>query len=372
MVNEPVLFTPNVSDPDGDPISFLWHFIGPNPSTDTLGVSNDTMPEFTFEQIGKYTVRLIVSDGVLADTVENSFIVASPDIQLKEIKLGRDHACALTFSGKAYCWGQNDYGRLGNGQLTSSGSTSSPQLVVGDHTFKTIAPSLAHTCALLTTGEAYCWGYSYRNGHGVNIAVPRQVNGTDSLQFVSIGTGDYHSCALATTKVVYCWGSQVDGKLGNNRTGGETSRATAIADFVAEELAVGANHACARTEDGAVYCWGQNFGRVPTKIDGTAVFTQISAGRYGACGITVDADLYCWRETGGTPANNTPMLIGEGYVRVEVLGSEVYAQTPSGEWHVVKRGSSPQPVIESFVDQGGFRRGTIIPRPFVRFAPRTI
>ena len=60
---------------------------------------------------------------------------------------GDDHSCALTNSGEALWWGDNDYGQ------------SSPP----EGTFSAITAGRFHSCALTNSGEALCWG---SNGAG--------------------------------------------------------------------------------------------------------------------------------------------------------------------------------------------------------------
>ena len=72
------------------------------------------------------------------------------------------HTCALTAEGKAYCWGWNTNGQLGNNFTTKSSIPAAVQLPAGV-SFQSIAANTTHTCALTTEGKAYCWGW---NGYG--------------------------------------------------------------------------------------------------------------------------------------------------------------------------------------------------------------
>jgi alpha-tubulin suppressor-like RCC1 family protein len=69
--------------------------------------------------------------------------------------LGGSFACGSRFA-TAYCWGRNDLGQLGDGTVTNRAEQTP---VGGGHQFGDITAGLAHACALsATTGRAFCWG----------------------------------------------------------------------------------------------------------------------------------------------------------------------------------------------------------------------
>ena len=77
------------------------------------------------------------------------------------IAASSSHACAVAQSGSAYCWGNNNSGQLGNGDIWTNRSTPVP--VLGDQRFVHLSVGSAHSCALTATGTAPCWGNN-RNG----------------------------------------------------------------------------------------------------------------------------------------------------------------------------------------------------------------
>jgi alpha-tubulin suppressor-like RCC1 family protein len=90
------------------------------------------------------------------------------------------HTCVAA-SGKAYCWGYNSLGRLGDGTTTNSSvpvavNTSG---VMAGKVVSSVTTGYRHTCAV-ASGQAFCWGYNSlgRLGDGTttNSLVPVAVN----------------------------------------------------------------------------------------------------------------------------------------------------------------------------------------------------
>ena len=101
--------------------------------------------------------------------------------EVRELAAGDRHTCAVTGDkGKATiaCWGNNQYGQLGNG---SNKEATKPVAVSGLSGVVDVAPGGYHSCALNVAGQVWCWGYG---GHGVlgngqtaSSSVPVQVLG---------------------------------------------------------------------------------------------------------------------------------------------------------------------------------------------------
>jgi len=77
---------------------------------------------------------------------------------------GNEHTCGLTADGTAYCWGENDRGQLGDGTVGPPETT--PVAVATPMKFVSLAPSFAHTCGIGADGRAYCWGWNRRGQLG--------------------------------------------------------------------------------------------------------------------------------------------------------------------------------------------------------------
>jgi hypothetical protein len=142
--------------------------------------------------------------------------------------------CALTAEGRAYCWGQNFAGSLGNG-TSGTGATVTPMPVSTSLTFASIAVSndnnlLATTCAATSTGEGYCWGMGDNGelGSPANTTcsfidfqlgcstTPQRIAG--GVLFRNIDAGAWHGCGISLHNQAYCWGYNESGEIGDGTT----------------------------------------------------------------------------------------------------------------------------------------------------------
>ena len=211
-----------------------------------------------------------------------------------------DTTCAVA-DGRGYCWGDNSYGRVGNGEL--AGDVSTPyQLPLSDVTH--IATSTYGTSCAVAGGKGYCWG---GNGYGEAgsgstwpTPTPYQVPLSDVTQIASIG---YTTCAVAGGKG-YCWGNNSDGQVGNGSSGDPVLTPYQLPwSGVTQITAITLGTSCA-VADGRGYCWGDNsYGRVGNGSSEGDVLTpyqlplsdvaQIAGTDDTSCAVAAGKG-YCW------------------------------------------------------------------------------
>jgi alpha-tubulin suppressor-like RCC1 family protein len=219
------------------------------------------------------------------------------------------HTCALDDTGAAWCWGENEWGRLGDGTETAR---NAPVAVSGGLTFASISSGGGHTCALTTDGTAYCWGYNVRgqvgDGTDINRLVPVTV--ATPLKFSMIKAGLTHTCALTTDNLAYCWGDNVAAALGDGTFDPKNTPVPVEGGNQFVTITLGERHACGLTPQGIALCWGYNqYGALgdgtfitrtePVPISLPISFKRIAAGAYHTCGISTSNVTYCWGNNEG-------------------------------------------------------------------------
>lgn len=142
----------------------------------------------------------------------------------------RAHVCAVATNsdgtgGKAYCWGENNYGQLGINSTSDQDRPVAVRANVGDQlynkTVTDVSVGLSHSC-VIADGDVYCWGLNSDGQIGDNTNNNRQlptavVKLTDGLlgkTISMIGGGSNRSCVVADAKT-YCWGRNSEGQIGD-------------------------------------------------------------------------------------------------------------------------------------------------------------
>ncbi|HEY3821387.1 MAG TPA: hypothetical protein VGL81_29675 [Polyangiaceae bacterium] len=252
------------------------------------------------------------------------------------IAVGNGQVCALLSDGTVDCWGDNEYGQLGNGTTTDA---ATPVAVSGLTGVVAISAGSGQTCALLSGGTVDCWGANgsgeLGNGGTTNALTPVAVNGLSGVNAIMAGDpgdgGPEFTCALLSNGTVRCWGDNPDGELGNGTTTSSTTPVAVSGLTGASGLAAGGYHACGLLPGIGVECWGANYagelGNGTTTASTTPVLvtslaaslppvTAVSNGDYHSCALLVGGTVECWGDNsagelgnGTTTTSSTPVAV---------------------------------------------------------------
>lgn len=226
------------------------------------------------------------------------------------ITAGYDHTCALTSSGTVHCWGNNEYGKLGDGTTTNR---RTPVSVTGIAGAAAVSAGFQHTCALMPGGAAKCWG---NNAHGqlgdsTNFDRPQPGPVTDLVGATTIASGYLHTCALMSGGTVRCWGGSDQMGISPSDGIGDSSIPVTVNGLSGvTSLTVGAasGYTCAVMSVGAPQCWGHNgylqLGRdwssnpyTPFPVSEKSGLTSavaLAAGFAHTCALLRGGVVQCW------------------------------------------------------------------------------
>jgi alpha-tubulin suppressor-like RCC1 family protein len=269
-----------------------------------------------------------------------------------KVDAGHDHTCALDASGAAHCWGNSNYGQLGNGnygyqtqpipvaggrvftsisagQYSTCGTSTAgmfcwgvimngwsgvplPSLVFAFNGYQNVNVGYNHACAIYVVGswrEADCWGNNAYGQVGVDPAqlptAPPTVRSTLDTNVTQVSAQSYYTCADQATGVVQCHGYNGWGQLGNGGYATTYQAQTVGGGMPLRGVSAGSSHACALDASNQARCWGNGYwgelgngasGVFPTPqtAAGGRTYRAIASGKQHTCAIGTDNHLYCW------------------------------------------------------------------------------
>jgi alpha-tubulin suppressor-like RCC1 family protein len=262
---------------------------------------------------------------------------------VSSIAAGFERTCAVTTDGAVYCFGNGEFGANGDGTWNHSVIPVQVKKAPGYPwpPAKAVAIGRHSTCALVTDGTVWCWGYNYDGQLGNGFLVGGEqsfsvypapvVDGasTGSLKDVTaIASGAYSVCALKGGNV-WCWGANDLGQLGDKTQQSSSKPRQVVGVGAALSLVAGDDHACA-TSEGGVSCWGSNSmgqlgdGNAATAssfsvpVEGTEGVEALGAGSAQTCAIDTYRRIWCWGRDPMTIWQATPAKAALGFKPTQI------------------------------------------------------
>lgn len=277
---------------------------------------------------------------------------------VRSIAVGGRHACALTSSGKVYCWGRNRYGQMGNGQVMDFELFSTRPVPFDAATDAKLSLGELHGCMCRVDGTVSCWGINERGQLGASdgnawlfSASPLLVAGLPArATSVASGPASAHTCAVLEDETAVCWGANGAAQLGDGSStlwktpvqvietpaGAEEASPASVLSGV-KGVAVGRDHTCALLENAqtgltSVACFGGNASgqlgngtvtasAVPVTVQNSVTqnMVEIAAGDEFTCGLTSGGAIYCWGKN--TSASRIPAVVSGLSTSVRALSA---------------------------------------------------
>lgn len=249
------------------------------------------------------------------------------------VTVGAYISCGIS-SGAVSCWGDDEWGALGNGTPYADSLVPVAIRVDGGRpaTYSSISGQGRTVCGVssdgASTGTVWCWGDVDHDAWPVAAPVERGLEAAAA----EVSSGESHTCALTSGGAARCWGFNADGSLGTGSSPGsiylpalvQTGTSLGAPELLPDTysaIAADGSHTCAISASGGtmsapvgtVWCWGNgSYGELgygaftdsPTPAlvvwGGTlpSTYSSVSSGTFSTCAIASDGDfagtLWCW------------------------------------------------------------------------------
>ncbi|MBT7820436.1 MAG: hypothetical protein HN606_01015 [Euryarchaeota archaeon] len=209
-----------------------------------------------------------LGDGTTTGSAVPIYVNVAANETPVEVTVGQVTACALMESGNIYCWGSGYYGKMGNGEPWNDDyvNTEMRQVLLPEgQGGQTVSISGGHICTILNNGDVYCWGRGNQGqlGYGgtSNRNIPAKVNLPGQRSAIAISTGTFMTCAITNDGMGYCWGENDEGQLGNGTTNSRQMTPVEVlfpSGYTPVSISAGDDFACALMDNRKVMCWGEN------------------------------------------------------------------------------------------------------------------
>ena len=280
--------------------------VSPSTLGPTATIGTVSLTAAAAAQAGPFTMTVRARAQGASDATATTLVTVQRVVpRIGSIAVGDIHSCALSTTGQAYCWGSAGSGQLGDGTITNNRIV--PVAVAGGRVFTSITAGQRHTCGLVAGGQVFCWGLNANgqlgDGTTTDRAVPTPVTG--GLAFKAIAAGWSYTCGVTTGGQAYCWGLNGHGELGDGSTT-DRRTPTPVSDVhTYATIAAGNQFSCGVLANATAYCWGTNthgqlgdgtntLRTIPTAVGGGRSFALIVAGYEHTCGASTGSGAYCW------------------------------------------------------------------------------
>jgi alpha-tubulin suppressor-like RCC1 family protein len=283
------------------------------------------------------------------------------------ISAGEYFTATVDHVGRAWAWGFNSSGQLGNGTVATS---LIPVQVVGSGGNGSIACGAYHVLSTNTLGAIVSWG---GNDHG-QLGIGSKLNKRKYIDIQGIldilplpdvirATGGHqHSLALKNDGTVWAWGLNNYGQLGDGTTTNKLSPVQVSGLTGIIDIQAGWYHSLALKNDGTVWAWGWNdYGQLgdgttttittPVQVLGGSMgsVNAIEAGWFHSLAITSAGAIWAWGGNddgqlgdGTTTTRTSPVSVAGTFTDIYAGGKFSAARTSVGGFYTWGRNNVGQ------------------------------
>ena len=259
---------------------------------------------------------------------------------------GFDTSCGLRVDGSAWCWGDGEWGNIGDGDTNDFLRPTIVRNTADNgqwYDWVYIAAGWEANCGIRASGVAYCWGLTNasQGGDGSTsglVTTPQPVHDLDGAATAPTSWSDWKtvensartSAGLRANGEAYAWGLDVYG-LGNQPATGtfqprprvikSAGGGAAWTDW--KQIVTGEGGICGIRANGLMYCLGNGsagelgdagfgYSDYPKLVNdsdcsagGDDKWVMVSKGTTHVCAIKAGGTLWCWgRAAEGQAGNN--------------------------------------------------------------------
>ena len=253
-------------------------------------------------------------------------------------------------SGKAWAWGKNINGQLGDGTVIER---STPVAVLGNKTFCKIYINSQNSLAVDKNGTGWAWGYTPFVGINVvtpgNTCSPVQVLNyfppyiPYTVRFCKVSLGRNFIVNIDQNGKAWAWGNynSIYGTLGDGTINNWVAMVPVYGNKTFCQVSSGAYSTIALDKNGKAWGWGQNnysqLGnnnpanavRSPVAVCGNKTFCQVSCGFWFSLAIDKNGKAWGWgyNQSGELGAG---FISTAEYTPVSVVGNKTFCQISAG------------------------------------------
>lgn len=126
------------------------------------------------------------------------------------------NACAVHRKGGLWCWGDNSWGRLGDGTRGGKFHREPSRIGPRNTHFVSVSEGSEQGCAIDTKGRMWCWGHNAAGGvgDGTRNMRKRPVRVESSIRWREVSAQDHSTYAIAASGRLFAWGFNYRSALG--------------------------------------------------------------------------------------------------------------------------------------------------------------
>ena len=225
--------------------------------------------------------------------------------------VGRYHVIIIR-NNENWAWGERRYGRIGDQFTGTANAQTTPKKVLDEWDFVEVGGGVDWSLGLDSDGKAWTWGFNDRGqlGDGTNTTRYIPILVSDTIEFQKISTGDKTCIGIDKDGKLWSWGSGTYGALGNGHAFTQTAyhiktptRMLVEDDFI--DVSMGLNHGAAIDVNGDIWTWGYNTtgqlghgnttnNGTPTRIVTSTKWSKVACGRLHTLALDLEGNLWGW------------------------------------------------------------------------------